>query len=199
MTVIPDRFDRWSASYDRASLRPLYECAHRGVLDLAGQWRLDPRRILDVGCGTGRLLAAFADRHDTALLIGVDVSAGMLATARSNRASRRIAFCQAAVERLPFRDGAFDLAVSTVSFRHWTDQRAGLAEIARVLAPGTPFLLAGFFGPRQVSRLRPHRGLPHALTRRALTASGLTLEAVKYLPGFGPVPHITLVAARARS
>jgi SAM-dependent methyltransferase len=40
------------------------------------------------------------------------------------------------VEVLPFPEGSFDLVVSTTSFDHWADQRAGLRECARVLAPG---------------------------------------------------------------
>jgi ubiquinone/menaquinone biosynthesis C-methylase UbiE len=160
-----DRFDRWSATYDRASLRPLYERAHDGVLQLAAEWRLRPRRALDVGCGTGRLLAAFADRHEEAALVGIDVSSGMLATARANAHYDRIVFCQAAVEQLPFADRTFDLVTSTVSFRHWNDQHAGVREIARVLDSGAPVLLAGLFGAARPSRLRPQGGLPSALCR----------------------------------
>jgi malonyl-CoA O-methyltransferase len=104
-----DRFDQWSTTYDRASLRPLYDRAHDGVLALATEWRLRPRRALDVGCGTGRLLTALADRYDGCSLLGLDRSEGMLTSARPNASCHRIAFCQAAVEQLPFADRTFDL------------------------------------------------------------------------------------------
>jgi ubiquinone/menaquinone biosynthesis C-methylase UbiE len=48
-------------------------------------------------------------------------------------------------ERLPFDDTSFDLVVSTVSFDHWADQPAGLAEVARVLRPGGRFVLVDLF------------------------------------------------------
>jgi len=48
-------------------------------------------------------------------------------------------------EHLPFPDAAFDLVVSTTSFDHWEDQRAGLRECARVLATGGRFVLADQF------------------------------------------------------
>ncbi len=43
---------------------------------------------------------------------------------------------------LPFANASFDLVTSTVSFHHWNDQRAGLAEAGRVLASGGVFVLA---------------------------------------------------------
>jgi ubiquinone/menaquinone biosynthesis C-methylase UbiE len=42
-------------------------------------------------------------------------------------------------------DVTFDLVVSTTSFDHWADQRAGLAQCARVLAPGGCLVLADLF------------------------------------------------------
>lgn len=193
-----DRFDRWSATYDRASLRPLHECAHHGVLALVAQWRLRPRRVLDVGCGTGRLLGHLAAYAENATLIGVDISAGMLATARGNASCGRIAFCQGAAEDLPFADAAYDLVTATISFRHWRDKAAGVREVARVLAPGGTLVVAGPFGAGRPLRLRPERGLPEALRRRSLARVGLRLAAVRYLPGFGPVSHLMLAAATRR-
>jgi ubiquinone/menaquinone biosynthesis C-methylase UbiE len=200
MTVTePDRFDKWSKTYDRAALRPLYERAHQGVLDLAYHWKLNPARMLDVGCGTGRLLGSFAQRYPQAALVGVDRSPGMLAAARANRCSERIAFCNATVEQLPFADAVFHLVTATASYRHWTDKDAGLREIARVLAPGTPLLIGGLFGPVRTALVsRTHHGLPHPLTREALARIGMNLECVRPLAGFGPIPEITLVAAVRR-
>ena len=47
----------------------------------------------------------------------------------------------AAAEALPFPCGAVDLLLTTMSFHHWADQRRGLAEARRVLAPGGRLLL----------------------------------------------------------
>lgn len=193
-----DRFDQWSTTYDRASLRPLYERVHAGVLELADEWRLRPRRALDVGCGTGRLLSVLAGRYDGCALVGLDRSAGMLATARPNAGCDRIAFCRADVEHLPFAERTFDLVTATVSFRHWTDQQAGIREIARVLVSGAPLVVAGPFGPARPRRWRPEHGLPAALSRGSLTRAGLRLRTVRHLSGFGPIPHITVVAATRR-
>jgi ubiquinone/menaquinone biosynthesis C-methylase UbiE len=193
-----DRFDQWSATYDRAPLRPLHDRAHEGVLALASEWRLQPRRILDIGCGTGRLLATLAVHNQSAALVGVDLSSGMLAAARLNPGCARIAFCRAAAEHLPFADAAFDLVTATVSFRHWHDQAAGVREAARVMAPGAALVIAGPFGPARPSRLLPERGLPPALSRAALHHCGLSLQTVRHLSGFGPIPHITLLAATRR-
>ena len=193
-----DRFDQWSATYDQAPLRPLHDRAHAGVLALACEWRLRPRRILDVGCGTGRLLSTLAMENESATLVGVDISAGMLAAARLNPGCGRVAFCHAAAEHLPFADASFDLVIATVSFRHWRDKAAGVREVARVLAPGAALLIAGPFGPARPSRLVPERGLPDPLARASLHRCGLSLQTVRHLSGFGPVPHLTLVAATRR-
>jgi SAM-dependent methyltransferase len=45
----------------------------------------------------------------------------------------------------PWPAATFDLVVSTTSFDHWADQQAGLAECARVLAPGGCLVLADLF------------------------------------------------------
>ncbi len=57
----------------------------------------------------------------------------------------RLRFSLGAAEQLPYPDATFDLVVTTTSFDHWADQRAGLGECARVLAPGGHLVLAGQF------------------------------------------------------
>ena len=89
------------------------------------------RRVLDVGCGTGRLAAALVERAH-AKVWAVDASAEMVAVARANLpANTRVR--QAEAEALPFRGGWFDrLTMSLVL--HLVDRPRALAEARRVVS-----------------------------------------------------------------
>jgi ubiquinone/menaquinone biosynthesis C-methylase UbiE len=109
-----------------------------------------PRRILDVGCGTGYLLRELAARVPAAAeLAGIDAAPAMIETARemARAAARdgRLRFTEGVAEQLPYPGETFDLVVSTTSFDHWADQQAGLAECARVLAPAGHLVLVDQF------------------------------------------------------
>ena len=136
-----------------------------------------PERILDVGCGTGYLLGRLAARAPQAeILAGIDAAPAMIEAARAVAADGRLRFVVGTAERLPWPAAAFDLVVSTTSFDHWVDQRAGLAECARVLAPGGCLVLADLFSPLLLPTLLAGRRGKARTRRRAtrlLTAVGL--------------------------
>jgi ubiquinone/menaquinone biosynthesis C-methylase UbiE len=116
--------------------------------DLAVAVQAAPRRVLDVGCGTGYLLRLLAERYPQATeLAGIDAAPAMIETAGQLAGDRRLRFTVGVAERLPFPEDAFDLVVSTTSFDHWADQQEGLGECARVLAPGGQLMLADLFSP----------------------------------------------------
>jgi ubiquinone/menaquinone biosynthesis C-methylase UbiE len=142
-----EHFDRWAPTYDRSwTQRIFFGPVHRGVMDVATRLAPQPARVLDVGCGTGALLRSIAQRFPEAELVGVDASAEMIRMAvAANPFPERLRFLRAPAEELPFVDGQFNLILSTISFHHWADQRAGLREAARGLAPGGLFLLADHF------------------------------------------------------
>ena len=180
-----ERFGRWAPTYDRHRLQKVvFEPVQKSVLELAAQEVPNPGAILDVGCGTGRLLTAAADQYPGARLEGVDAAAGMIeqAKAAGGRANLQVA----TAERLPFPDLQFDLVFSTMTFHHWADQRQGIAEIARVLKPGGRWLLADFIatGPMRLvfAVLRPKRF--HARGNlEALLAPSLRIVAERRVPG----------------
>jgi ubiquinone/menaquinone biosynthesis C-methylase UbiE len=139
-------FEERASRYDEGWLAGLHHQIADRTADVAGRCAAAPHRVLDVGSGTGYLLGQLAERlPDTASLIGVDPAHQMVAVASRRSTDRRVSMLRGVAERLPFADGTFDLVVSTTSFDHWKDQRAGLGECARVLVPGGRLVLTDQF------------------------------------------------------
>jgi ubiquinone/menaquinone biosynthesis C-methylase UbiE len=135
-------FDAWSRVYDfplvqRATYRPVHDAVLRALA--AERWS----RVLDIGCGTGRLAARLVRGHRGRHVVGCDFSAGMLEHAADRlRGHRGVMLARGDATRLPFGEGAFDAAVSTEAFHWFPDQDAALGELRRVIRPGGRLLLA---------------------------------------------------------
>jgi ubiquinone/menaquinone biosynthesis C-methylase UbiE len=135
---------RMAAAYDRVA----GEFAQKNAMMPADLLEVGPRflaqagpgaTILDVGCGAGRDLA-WLQAHGVAV-VGVDLSAGMLAQARPHAPGRLF---QVDMRDVPFTDGAFGGVWSSASLLHLPKQDAprALAEMHRVLAPRGPLMLS---------------------------------------------------------
>ncbi len=161
------RFFRWStrAQFDR--LAPTWDSMRRPEAFAALERALaalpaSPSRVLDLGTGTG--LAAFiaARRFPEAEVVGADLAPGMVEQARRNtppELARRVRFEQADAARLPFEDGAFDLALLANMIPFFD-------ELARVVAPGGHLALSFSAGPETPIWVPPER------LRRELGAKG---------------------------
>ena len=111
--------------------------AKLGLASATGQ------ELLDVGCGGGHLLVYAAGMRPDLRVTGLDLSREQVARAKRRLAhvSSRASVRQGSVLDLPFADGSFDVVTSVGSIKHWPDQARGLAECARVLAPGGRLLI----------------------------------------------------------
>lgn len=90
-----------------------------------------PRRVLDVGCGDGRIPSLYAAPE----VVCVDSSEASVAAARARGLDARVADAQA----LPFNDDSFDIVTCNHTLYHVPDRDRALAEFARVLRPGARF------------------------------------------------------------
>lgn len=140
-----DHFNQWSSTYEDSWFQKhLFVRVHKAVLDLAEKGA-NPATILDVGCGTGRLLREAGKRWPYASRIGVDAAEGMINVARS--LAPEVTFHVAMAEALPLPDASVNLVLSTFSFHHWPDQAGGIREVGRVLRPSGCFFLADVAPP----------------------------------------------------
>src|SRR5262245_37286288 len=129
----------WNASeyYRRSTLQKWLAEKSLAGLDLGGS-----ERVLDVGCGDGKITAEIAERLPRGSVVGVDPSTGMIAFAREHLLADRanLSFEVGDATRLPYRD-AFDLVVSFNAL-HWVpDQRAALRCIREAMRRGGRALL----------------------------------------------------------
>ncbi|MEU9302406.1 methyltransferase domain-containing protein [Streptomyces sp. NPDC048269] len=94
-------------------------------------------RVLDAGCGTGRALTPLrAAVGPAGIVLGADVTAGMLAAAQRAGRGAEGELLLADVTRLPVRDGALDAVFAAGLIAHLPDPEANLRELARVVRPG---------------------------------------------------------------
>ena len=117
-----------------------------------------PRRVLDVGTGTGAAARLAAARFPEAEVVGVDLAERMLDEARRLTDSDRITYQAADAEHLPFDDASFDLVVLSNMIPFFD-------ELARVVSPQGQIVFAFSGGAGTPIYVAPAR-LRSELTRR---------------------------------
>jgi 2-polyprenyl-6-hydroxyphenyl methylase/3-demethylubiquinone-9 3-methyltransferase len=96
-------------------------------------------RLLDLGCGDGRLLADLA--HDGARVVGADRSGLALERARQSHPGMEL-ISLGEDGRLPFKDASFDAVVCLQVLQHVVDLQQLLSEVRRILTPGGSLAIA---------------------------------------------------------
>lgn len=165
-----DRFDHWATTYEQSFMQKIFfGPVHTRMIALLLQARQanPPACIVDVGCGTGRLLRRLQLSWPKANLIGIDPAEQMLARAISLNPSAT--FKLGSGEAIPLPDQSADIVTSSISFHHWVDHQKGVLEIARILRPGGIFCLADheisfsqIFGERMKTRKEINALMKHA-------------------------------------
>jgi ubiquinone/menaquinone biosynthesis C-methylase UbiE len=181
--LIVDQFTRQAVPFstaktiaDQKALQLLIEFSGAGPDDT----------VLDVACGGGNVVCAFAGivRHAT----GIDMTPAMLDRARATAREKSLAnvsWDQGQATSLPYSDGAFSIVVTRFSFHHFIEPLAVLKEMMRVCAPGGHVLVADMhtsvdpakgaeFNRMELLRDPSHvRALPVAELKALFPAAGL--------------------------
>lgn len=149
-------FDVASGTYEQAAVLQR-EIRHR-LLERLDLVRLAPKRIVDLGAGTGQAARVLGQRYPDAEIIAVDLSAAMLQQGRP-RGWRRLlgprsplSVC-ADAERLPLRNNSCDLVISNLMLQWCDTPDTVFAEVRRVLNPGGLYSFTTF-GPDTLTELR---------------------------------------------
>lgn len=122
--------------------------AHAEILDiLPPGWDFEGKRVLDFGCGAGRVLRQFASEAEVAAMVGCDIDGPSVDWLNANLSPPFSAVRNEERPPLPWADRSFDLILAISVFTHITDQwSAWLCELHRLLDHGG-LLAATFLGP----------------------------------------------------
>ena len=130
-------FDRWALTYDTSILQHIvFNTSHNMLFnEITAGTPTDTPRILDVGCGTGKLSYKLADHFKGAEVHGVDLSSTMIEKANAKNKANEVRFKIGDVENLPYEDNTFDVITCSHSFHHYPNKDKAIAEMYRVLKP----------------------------------------------------------------
>jgi malonyl-CoA O-methyltransferase len=152
--AIASAFSKSAADYDQVA--HLQQEVGRRLIEEMGIFRITPRRILDLGCGTGQMGRALSPIYNKSQLIYADLALGMVQHNRNTLSfwqRRRSQFLCSDAEKLPLADGSNDLIVSNLAFQWCRDLETLFSECQRVLSPNG-LLLFTTLGPDTLKELR---------------------------------------------
>ncbi len=195
----------WARLYDLGTTLLSFgrlSALHRKMVELAG---IAPgERVLDVGCGPGRLaIVAGTVAGPAGETCGIDPVPGMVELARRKaaRAGVPVRFEVGVIEALPYPADHFDVVLSSLMLHHLPDElkRRGLAEIRRVLKPGGRVVAVDFGAT-------PGEGIGHLLCVLRLRTGWDHAERLRTMLGdagldsveMGPTGHRALAFVRGR-
>jgi len=138
-------YDEFAKTYEQERHHGYHALIDELEIDLLSNHIVD-RDVLEVGCGTGLILKALAERGGSAT--GVDLSAGML----SKATERGLRVAQGSATELPFADESFDVVCSFKVLAHVTEIKQAMREMARVTRPGGRLFLE-FYNRRSLRYL----------------------------------------------
>lgn len=176
-------YDKW---FDEEPGRSAFRLESSLLIEMLGL--MPGESVLDVGCGTGRLLSALLKLGADAR--GVDSSSGMLAVAKERGFRDRVVLGEA--ERLPFGDKTFDCCVFFTSLEFVGDPVKALAEAARVTRKR---LVIGFINRTSIVGLFYLRAAksPSSVYSKARFYSGREIAKLAAIAGVGPPADIRYV------
>lgn len=142
-------------------------------------------RVVDLGCGTGELVALLAPWCGA--VQGVDREAAMLEVARERTGGLgNVALHRGLLDALPLPEASVDLATCVLVLHHVRELEPVFAEVARVLVPGGRWVLVDMVAhDRDEFRLsmgHAHAGFAEARLRELALAAGLSCERWQHLP-----------------
>ena len=112
--------------------------------------KFNPTKVLDVATGTADLAIELI-KIKNLTVVGIDISQGMLdfgdIKLKKKGLDSRITLKQADSENLPFEDASFDAVTVSFGVRNFENLDKGLAEMGRVLKPGSPLVVLEFSKP----------------------------------------------------
>ncbi len=165
--LLPDKrdvrrsFNRAADTYDSAAVLHREVCGR--IFERLDYIKLAPRRVLDLGCGTGFGSAQLLARYPEAQIVGLDIAPAMLLHAGERniapglmqrlmgKTHRYRGLC-ADAEALPLMPDSMELVFSNLTLQ-WCDPARFFNEARRVLAPGS-LLMFSTFGPDTLKELR---------------------------------------------
>ncbi|MEM8602313.1 MAG: class I SAM-dependent methyltransferase [Cyanobacteria bacterium P01_H01_bin.121] len=181
-------FDYWAPVYDCLLTTVFYQAVHQRLLEFVSL--PEPAHVLDLGCGTGKLLNRLATIFPALTGVGCDFSDVMLQAAiANNQYPERLTWQQADASQLPFIDQQFAAVFVTFSFLHYPQPQQTCRELARVLQPGGSFYLVDL-GLRSWSGRLPVSPQGIALygpNQREELAAAVGLELGQHQVLLGPV------------
>jgi ubiquinone/menaquinone biosynthesis C-methylase UbiE len=140
-------FDELVSFFDKMAQTKWLSAMHNSLINLSGDWA--HKDVLDVGCGTGRLLLRGAEQANS--LTGIDLSEGMIeasiALFNEKKYAEKSTFQTGDACHLPFENEQFSVALSTCVMFLLPKPEEGLKEIFRVTKTGgtLAFLNPSFF------------------------------------------------------
>ena len=162
-------YRRWG----ERSLEPLYR-------RVAAELPISKGRLLDIGCGPGKLDRLIAASRRELAVVGLDASSAMLRQARRGPPLPNLEFREGAVETAGLRD-EFDFALTLLSFHHWEEPVAGLKAAWSALKPGGTLWIYELDPEAPIELIRaddrPLWGwlrLPEGMVRRTIRQHGFT-------------------------
>ena len=140
----------------------LYEMCRDDYPQMLAELEKEPfESVLDVGCGTGAVLALLHEKYPDKRYVGLDLTPEMIEVART-KVAPGMEFVVGDAENLPFGNDSFDAVLCSNSFHHYPDQVAFFAGALRVLRPGGRLILRDYTASDAVVWLMNHVEMPLA-------------------------------------